>query len=313
MNSPLNWDEFRLVKAIADSRSLVGAAETLGLNHSTVFRRLGAIETTLGAPLFERSRAGYQPTAAGEEMVALATSMSESIVDFERRVAGRDVKPTGELRVTTVDSLAVYLLAPMLARFRRLNPGVHLDLILAGQNLNLSRRDADVAIRATNEPPETLIGRRIGPIRWAIYGSRALAADLGARAIEEAPWIGFGDNFTNHLGRRWMERVVGPRRQVWRVNSVLSMAEAIETGAGAGLLPCFVGDQHDDIVRIGGPLTELDIDLWILTHPDLRQAARVKAFMEIIGADLVKARKSLEGGDAIYVPDRASARKSAPT
>src|ERR1700728_1796926 len=84
MNSPLSWDEFRLVKAIADSRSLVGAAEALGLNHSTVFRRLGAIETTLGAHLFERSRAGYEPTAAGEEMVALATSMSESIIEFER-------------------------------------------------------------------------------------------------------------------------------------------------------------------------------------------------------------------------------------
>jgi DNA-binding transcriptional LysR family regulator len=295
MNSPLNWDEFRLVKAIADSRSLVGAAEALGLNHSTVFRRLGAIEAMLGAPLFERSRAGYQPTAAGEEMIALAASMSESIIDFERRVAGRDVKPTGELRVTTVDSLAVYLLAPILAHFRRLNPGVHLDLILAGQNLNLSRRDADVAIRATNEPPETLIGRRIGPIRWAVYGSKAVASDLHARAIEEAPWIGFGDNFATHLGRRWMDRVVGPRRQIWRVNSVLSIAEAVATGAGVGLLPCFVGDQHDDIVRIGEPLAELDIDLWILTHPDLRQAARVKAFMEIVGADLVRARKSLEG------------------
>jgi len=284
-----------LVKAVADSRSLVGAAEALGLNHSTVFRRLGAIEATLGAQLFERSRSGYQPTAAGEEMVALATSMSESIVDFERRVAGRDVKPTGELRITTVDSVAVYLLAPMLAHFRRLNPGVHLDLILAAQNLNLSRRDADVAVRATNEPPETLIGRRIGPIRWAVYGSQSLVQEFGAKAIEEAPWIGFGEGFGAHVGRRWVERVVGPRRQVWRVNSVMSMAEAIASDGGVALLPCFVGDHHADIARIGAPMPELDVDLWILTHPDLRQAARVRAFMEIVGADLAKARKRLEG------------------
>jgi DNA-binding transcriptional LysR family regulator len=295
MNSPLSWDEFRLVKAIADSRSLVGAAEALGLNHSTVFRRLGAIEATLGAQLFERSRSGYQPTAAGEEMVALATSMSESIIDFERRVAGRDVKPSGELRITTVDSVAVYLLAPMLAHFRRLNPGVHLDLILAAQNLNLSRRDADVAVRATNEPPETLIGRRIGPIRWAVYGSKPLIAEFGANAIEEAPWIGFGENFGAHVGRRWVERVVGPRRQVWRVNSVMSMAEAVASDGGVALLPCFVGDPQPDLERIGAPMPELDVDLWILTHPDLRQAARVRAFMEIVGADLAKARKRLEG------------------
>src|SRR5579863_9065139 len=189
MNSPLNWDEFRLVKAVADSRSLVGAAESLGLNHSTVFRRLGSIETTLGAQLFERSRSGYEPTPAGEEMVTLATTMSESIIEFERHVAGRDVKPTGELRITTVDSVAVYLLGPILARFRSLYPGVHLDVILAAQNLNLSRRDADVAIRATNEPPEILVGRRIGPIRWAIYGGRQLVAELGDEVTEKASWI----------------------------------------------------------------------------------------------------------------------------
>jgi DNA-binding transcriptional LysR family regulator len=295
MNSPLSWDEFRLVKAIADSRSLVGAAELLGLNHSTVFRRLGAIETTLGAQLFERSRAGYEPTPAGEEMVTLATTMSESIIEFERHVAGRDVKPTGELRITTVDSVAVYLLGPILARFRSLYPGVHLDVILAAQNLNLSRRDADVAIRATNEPPETLIGRRIGPIRWAAYGSIPLADEIGERVFTDGSWMGFGDNFSAHTGKRWMERTIGQKRQVWRVNSVLSMAEAVAAGGGAGLLPCFVGDHREDLKRIGAPLPELDIDLWILTHPDLRQAARVRAFMDSVGADLIKARKVLEG------------------
>jgi DNA-binding transcriptional LysR family regulator len=295
MNAPLNWDEFRLVKAIADSRSLVGAAETLGLNHSTVFRRLGAIEATLGSQLFERSRSGYEPTAAGEEMVALATSMSESIVEFERHIAGRDVKPTGELRITTVDTVAAYLLAPILARFREMYPGVLLDLILAMQNLNLSRRDADVALRVTNEPPETLIGRKIGPVRWAIYGSESIVSKYGDKAVEEAYWIGFGDNFSAYAGKRWMERVVGPRRQVWRINSVLSMAEAAAAGGGLALLPCFVGDANPKLKRIGAPLADLDLDLWILTHPDLRQAARVRAFMDFVGTELTKARKSLEG------------------
>ena len=104
MNSGLSWDEFRLVKSIADARSLVGAAELLGVNHSTVFRRLAVVESSVGARLFERSRAGYEPTAAGEEMIALATTMANSIVEFERRVAGRDIKPTGELSVTTSES-----------------------------------------------------------------------------------------------------------------------------------------------------------------------------------------------------------------
>src|ERR1700674_463563 len=104
MNAELSWDEFRLVKAISDSRSLGGAAGVLGLNHSTVFRRLAALETAVGARLFERSREGYRPRPAGDEMIALATTMAESIIEFERRVAGRDIRPTGQLRITAVEA-----------------------------------------------------------------------------------------------------------------------------------------------------------------------------------------------------------------
>jgi DNA-binding transcriptional LysR family regulator len=222
--------------------------------------------------------------------------MSESVVDFERRVAGRDVKPSGELRITTVDSMAVHLLPPILARFRQLNPGVHLDIILASQHLNLSRRDADVAIRATNEPSETLVGRRIGAIRWAIYSSPKVAGEFGAKTAEEAPWVGFGDNLGSPTGKRWTERNISQRRQVFRVNSVLSMAESIAAGAGAGVLPCFIGNGRPDLMRISEPIAELDVGLWILTHPDLRHSARVRAFTDYVGGELIKLRKVLEGG-----------------
>src|ERR1700681_4794632 len=129
MSETTTWDDFRLVKAIADSRSLGGAAAALGLNHSTVFRRLGALEQALGTHLFERARTGYAPTAAGEEMITLASRMGEEIVDFERKVAGRDVKPSGELRVTTNDGALVHLLPPIFASFRQAYPGIRLDVI----------------------------------------------------------------------------------------------------------------------------------------------------------------------------------------
>ena len=161
MNSGLSWDEFRLVKSIADARSLAGAAELLGVNQSTVFRRLAAVESAVGARLFERSRAGYEPTAAGEEMITLATTMANSIIEFERRVAGRDIKPTGELSVTTSDALGQHFMPAIVAQFQALNPGVVVELILSNQSLSLARRDADIAIRLTNDPPETLVGRRI--------------------------------------------------------------------------------------------------------------------------------------------------------
>ena len=123
MNSGLSWDEFRLVKSIAEARSLVGAAERLGVNHSTVFRRLAAVEAAVGARLFERSRAGYEPTSAGEEMIALASTMAESVLEFERRVAGRDVKPTGELSVTTPEAIGQHFMPAIVAQFQASESG----------------------------------------------------------------------------------------------------------------------------------------------------------------------------------------------
>jgi DNA-binding transcriptional LysR family regulator len=170
MPTSMSWDEFRLVKAIADSRSLAGAAEKLTLNHSTVFRRLGALEEAMGVRLFERARAGYAPTPAGEEMIALASKMEQEIVDFERVVVGRSAKPAGELRLTTNDAFLNWLIAPMLASFRKAYPDIRLDVVVGHEHLNLSRRDADVALRATQDPPETLVGRKIARIGWAAYG-----------------------------------------------------------------------------------------------------------------------------------------------
>ena len=190
MNSGFSWDEFRLVKSIAEARSLVGAAERLGVNHSTVFRRLAAVESAVGARLFERSRAGYEPTSAGEEMIALAATMAESVLEFERRVAGRDVKPTGELSVTTSEAIGQHFMPAIVAQFQAQNPGVVVELILSDQSLNLSRRDADIAIRLTNDPPESPVGRRICTGRWALYCRRDLIAELAPKPTDSLAFIG---------------------------------------------------------------------------------------------------------------------------
>jgi DNA-binding transcriptional LysR family regulator len=298
MNADLSWDEFRLVKAIADSRSLAGAAERLGLNHSTVFRRLAALETTVGARLFERSRSGYEPTAAGDEMIALATTMADSIVEFERRIAGRDIRPTGQLRVTTAEAVGQHFLPAIMAQFQAQNPGVVIELILSDHILNLSRRDAEVAIRLTNDPPETLVGRRIGSVRWAIYCRRDLAASLGSRTLESVPFVGFGENFGPPSCRRWIDTHIRPSRLAAKVNSIHNMLELSVHGFGATLLPCFLGDQSPALVRIGQPVQELDVGLWILTHSDLRRSVRVRAFMDFAGAEMAKLRRVVEGADS---------------
>jgi DNA-binding transcriptional LysR family regulator len=295
MNSGLSWDEFRLVKSVAEARSLVGAAEILGLNHSTVFRRLAALESAIGARLFERSRAGYEPTVAGEEMIALASTMAESVLEFERRVAGRDIKPTGELSVTTPEAIGQHFMPGIVAQFQTQNPGIVVELILSNQSLNLSRRDADIAIRLTNDPPETLVGRRICTGRWSVYCRRDLIAELGSETTDSLAFIGFSNNFGPAPGRRWIEANVRPGRVVAKANSAHCMLQLTLQGFGAALLPCFLGDWSPDLTRVGNPLPELDLGLWMLTHSDLRRSARVRAFMDFVGAELAKHRRAIEG------------------
>ncbi len=295
MNTGLSWDEFRLVKSIAEARSLVGAAERLGVNHSTVFRRLAAVETAVGARLFERSRAGYEPTAAGEEMIALASTMAESVLEFERRVAGRDIKPTGELSVTTPEGIGQHFMPAIVAQFQIQNPGVVVELILSDQPLNLSRRDADIAIRMTNDPPETLVGRRICTGRWGVYCRRDLTTALDSEASGSIAFIGFGDSFGPVPARRWIDANIAPGRVVAKANSAHCMLKFALQGFGATLLPCFLGDRSPELARLGYLLPELDMGLWMLTHSDLRRSARVRAFMDFAGAELTKQRRAIEG------------------
>ncbi|MGL4634394.1 MAG: LysR family transcriptional regulator [Beijerinckiaceae bacterium] len=295
--SNVSWDEFRLVKAIAETGSLAGAGDVLALNHSTVFRRLNALETDLGSRLFERSRTGYVPTPAGEEMVTIAARMFEEITDFERRVAGRDVKPSGELRVTTNDSLVAHLTTPLFGAFCRQFPEIKLDVVIENRALNLSRRDADVAIRATAEPPETLVGRRIASIAWSVYGAKGTSIQPtdDPSDLSEQPWIGFGDAISTIGPARWMARAVAPSKIVYRLNTVLGLSQAVEAGLGIGFVPCFIGDKAPGLVRLLRSPMVFDSSLWMLTHPDLKNSARVRAFVDFMGRELIKHKPLIEG------------------
>ncbi|MGL5447231.1 MAG: LysR family transcriptional regulator [Rhabdaerophilum sp.] len=301
MTQPLAWDDFRLVKAIADARSLGGAAEALTVNNSTVFRRLNTLEDQLGVRIFERARTGYMLTSAGEEMVALATRMSESIIEFERRIAGQDVRPSGELRVTTTDTMFSDLIAPAFCGFRDKFPEILLDFVIDNRPLNLSRRDADVAIRAAVDPPETLVGRRVGTIAWSAYASKAFIAQHGLDPKDAAgflmpgiPWIGMSYPIHAMAPAKWLEDNIAPESLVAKVSAVSAAEDALLANIGAGILPCFMGAKSPSLVRI--PLTpKADSGLWILTHPDLKKAARVRAFLDYFGQELTRQRRLLEG------------------
>ena len=293
----LSWDDFRYVKAIAEARSLAGAGEHLGVNHSTVFRRLGQIEQHLGSRLFERGRAGYALTPCGMEMVDLAERMFQEIVGFERRVTGQDLRPSGELRITASDVLLRHLLSAVFVAFRRAYPDIVLDIVVSNQRLNLTKRDADVAVRAAYQSPEPLAGAKVARIGWAVFGAASLAGEPfdPVRDGRRHDWLAFADALSVARATKWLQDHADEMRIVYKINTMAGLGEAAAGGAGLVLLPCYIGAAVPGLAQLTPPLPDLESELWLITHPDLRNTARVRAFLDFCADEIARRRPVLEG------------------
>lgn len=274
----LSWDDLRFVLAVAREGTLAGAAATMGTSHPTVFRRLREVERRLGVVLFERSRAGYRATEAGEELVRGAVAVELEVAAVEQRIAGRDVRPAGILRITTADTLMAGLLPPLLARFRADHPEIQLEVTTANALLELTRREADIAIRPGGKPAEHLIGRRLCQVATALYRPRALRVQPDR--IADADWVVPDDSLSHLASVRWLEQRGLIARAVFRGNSLLHVREALRNAIGIGFLPCYLGDPDRALVRLTPPMPELASDLWLLAHADLRKVTRLRAFYD---------------------------------
>jgi DNA-binding transcriptional LysR family regulator len=301
--------DLQLVAALVRGGSMRKAAETLGVHQSTVFRRLEQLERDLGVRLFERLRDGYQPTPAGDELHTLARRTEDDLLLVENRLRGRDLRPSGLVRVTTTDTLLGSVLPPILAGFREQHPEVELEITISNQPFDLMRRDADVAIRPTSEPPQNVVGRRIATIAFAAYAAPSLPRS--DRGLSAAAWIGFDASLAHIRPAQWLARLPDGPPPV-RVNSFLAVMHVARAGLGYALLPCYLGDREPGLERIAGPYPELASSLWLLTHPDLRRVARMKVFMDFVAAGLQAHTGWLDGTAATRAnPRRAAlARKS---
>lgn len=294
--SPDITADLHTLLAIAREGTLAGAARRLRVNHSTVFRRLGAIEARLETRLFERQGGSYVTTTAGEDLLRTAERVEAEVEALERRLSGQDLRLTGSLRLTAPDDLAEIVVMPLLAEFRRAYPDITVELAVDNRMLNLTRREADIALRPTRRPPETLAGRRIGALASAVYG----AAGAGARPEDPAQrWIAWEEGAGPPLVTRWLSDKVDRHVIGYRSNSLLNQASAVRAGLGCALLPCFLGDSDTRLVRAGDPLPELDTELWLLTHPDLQRTARIRALLDLLYDSLRAQRPLFEGARSV--------------
>lgn len=284
--------DLRTLLAIAREGSLAGAARRLRVNHSTVFRRLGAIESRLGARLFERQGGSYVTTAAGEDLLRTAERVEAEVEALERRLSGQDLRLTGSLRLTAPDDIAEVMVMPLLAGFGARYPDITVELVIDNRMLNLTRREADIALRPTRRPPETLTGRRIGRLASAVYAAAQAAPQP---ALEKGRWIAWEEGAGPPAAARWLADNVDRHNIAFRSNSLFNQASAARAGLGLALLPCFLGDGDAGLQRIGAAIPALDTELWLLTHPDLQRSARIRALLDLLYDRLRRQRALFEG------------------
>ncbi len=290
------WNDLRQVLAIARAGSLAGAAAALGLNHSTVFRRLNAIEGDLGVKLFERLASGYQPTEAGERLVAAAERMESEALAVDREITGRDARLSGRLRVTSSETLAYRFLTGEIAHFSRIHPGIQVELTIDNRQLDLSRRETDVALRAARPNESGLFGRKLADIPWSIYGARKyLARRPGPRSIRDLTahaLIGWASSAPTVQAAEWLARHVPGESIVYRSSSLINQFTAARAGIGLALLPCYLADGESGLKRVLPPIAGLLPELWMITHDSLKATARVRAFMDLVGEGIRRAMKA---------------------
>lgn len=292
----IKWDDLRFVLAIERSGSLSGAGRSLVLSHATVFRRLEALESRLGVRLFERGRSGYSPTPAGEQLALTAERIETEVAAAERLVVGQDLRPQGTVRVTATDTICFGVLMPICGAFRDCYPEVRLEIAIADELSNLSRREADVALRSTLKPKETLFGRRLGEIAQAAYGPVGHPAAAATKPDWAAfDWVGPDASLSYPALKQWMTKNRLDERTNCRVNTLLGMREAMLAGMGLTVLPCYLCDPDPRFARIGPPIPELRTELWSLTHPDLKSVSRIRVFLEFVAEAVSRQRPLLAG------------------
>jgi DNA-binding transcriptional LysR family regulator len=280
----LDWNDLRYLLAIARAGTLAGAARDLGVEHTTVGRRLSALEAALGARLFTRGPDGFVPTRAGRDILPLAEGIAVSVEAIERRVLGEDAKVEGTVRLTTSEALSGYFVKQLGVLAER-HPGLLLEILSGNRAFDLMRGEADVAVRIREVTEPDLVARKVASAGWTLYAAPAYVARKGAPSSPEDlrghDIIGFDATMGAIPGALWLSEYGAGSNIVMRCNSIMAALNAAIVGMGLTVLPCFLGDPEKALRRLT-PRVLGSRDVFLVAHPDLARIARVRAVMDFI-------------------------------
>ncbi|WP_299701757.1 LysR family transcriptional regulator [uncultured Tateyamaria sp.] len=286
----MNWDHMRILLALHRAGSLRGAASALKVNHATVARALEGAEYSLGTRLFDRSARGLALTQPGELLLPHAQEMEQRMLEVQRRLTGLDSVPSGIVRVSLPPSFGHGFFVSILVEFTELFPDIRIDAVATNKISDLSRQEADVSIRAARQIDDDLVGRRMVDYVNAAFATPDYISahpDLVSSLGEGAHWIGWG---TDDM---WIAQTPLPKATPrHKLPEVFMQTEAAAAGLGMAWVPAFLGDTHPDLVRVPGVPVGPGRSIWVLMHGDLRNSARVRAFVDFI-AEWIAARRSM--------------------
>jgi DNA-binding transcriptional LysR family regulator len=273
----LTASDLEMLLALARGGTLAEAAARLGADASTVFRTVQRAEKGVGQRLFERGRGGYLPSDTMLEIARHAERIETELEAARAAAAGSQGELTGRVRLTTTDSVLRGLVMPALRPLAAKHPRLQFDVTSTNELVSLTRRDADIALRATPKPPGHLVGRHLGAIRFVICGSRSLAARQRRREFDALPWIAPDDAMPEHPSVRW-------RRDQWPrlapsllVDGIVGVVDAVVSGWGIGIVPLFMLGPERGLVALSKPLEGCESQLWLLAHPESRHLRRIAA------------------------------------
>ncbi|MEM6581525.1 MAG: LysR family transcriptional regulator [Pseudomonadota bacterium] len=291
----MNWDDLKVFLALSRNGSARGAAQDLGVSNSTVTRRLDDMEHKLQAHLFDRTPDGYRLTTAGEQILPTAEHIEELIMGVERKITGGDQELEGVIRLTLPPAGSLSFLVERLVQFSEQYPNIELELMTSADAADLSRREADIAIRvmAADTPlPDYLIGRRVGALTASAYVHRDLLNPEDNTDVSHLRWIG---KRTEHVAEEWLAITDYPDLPVRHaVGDIFLAAQTVRYKLGMAYLPCFLAYGDPDIVRVPGATIVHQSDMWVLTHKDLRLSARLRVMRELLADEFQKIAHQLD-------------------
>ena len=295
----MDWDDMKVFLALSRKGSARGAAQALGVSNSTVTRRLDDMERDLGTQLFDRTPDGYRMTAGAEELMPTAEHVEELILGAERKITGGNQELEGAIRLT-MPPVGLAFLMERLALFAEQYPGIELELLPSIEALDLSRREAYIAIRvfkAGVKPPDYLIGRLLSPLTASAYVHRDLLNPDDPEDVSHLQWIG---KYPGNQREDWLEKTDFPDNLIRHaIEDIALVAQAVEYKMGMAYMPCFSASFHPTLVRVPGAVVVHHSDLWVITHKDQRQSARLRVLREIIAEEFGKERHRIDTRDAM--------------